>query len=108
MRCSPVLVLWWQSTHPARRVAGSRRHRTFPLSNNVQITPTDTKLLILGVLSFLFYPFTAVPGIVIGGRQPSLSSRGKLGYSLCWICLILFCIHLVLVTIMILAGMSRH
>lgn len=42
--------------------------------NNTQTTATDTKLLILGVLSFLFWPFTAVPEIVIGRQQPPLSS----------------------------------
>jgi hypothetical protein len=71
-------------------------------------TPLDTKLLILGLLSFAFGPFTAVPGIIIGRRQPAMSSRGRLGYSLCWIFLVIFSIHLVLIGSMILAGMPRH
>ena len=77
------------------------------MNNDKQPSPIDNKLLMLGVLSFFLGPFTAVPGIVIG-RQSSLSSRGRLGYSLCWIGLVLFCIHLVLIATLILAGMSRH
>ena len=69
--------------------------------------PLDTKLLILGWLSFPLGPLTAVPGIIIARRQATLSSRGQLGYSLCWIFLALFCVHLVLIGSMIFAGM-RH
>lgn len=64
-------------------------------------TRTENKLLLLGILSLLFFPFTALPGIVIGRRQQSLSTRGKVGYVLCWICLVIFLIHLILLGILI-------
>jgi hypothetical protein len=77
------------------------------MNNDTRTTPLDTKLLILGLLSLPLGPFTAVPGILIGRRQATLSPRGELGYSLCWIFLVVFCIHLVLIGSMILAGMRR-
>ena len=78
------------------------------MNNDTRTTSLDTKLLILGLLSFPFGPFTAVPGIIIGSRQPALSSRGRLGYSLCWMFLVVFCIHLVLIGSKIIAGMPRQ
>jgi hypothetical protein len=70
-------------------------------------TPRDNGLLVLGILSFLFYPLTAVPGIMIGRRRV-LSSRGKLGFALCVICMGLFCIHLLLLSALILQGRAGH
>jgi hypothetical protein len=70
-------------------------------------TPRDNGLLILGILSFVFYPLTAVPGIIIGRRR-ALSSRGRLGFALCLICLGLFCIHLLLLGALILQGRAGH
>lgn len=67
-------------------------------------TPIDNKLLLLGILSFLFFPFTALPGIYIGRRQQLLSKRGRVGYILCWVCLAIFSIHLVLLGILIKQG----
>lgn len=51
-------------------------------------------LLILGVASLFLYPFTAIPGIIIGRRQQPLTSYAKVGYVLCWFAMIVFCIHL--------------
>lgn len=65
---------------------------------------SDQTLLILGLASFILWPFTAVPGVLIGRRQRPVSQRGKFGYALCWICLVLFCLHLVLLGALILAG----
>jgi hypothetical protein len=70
-------------------------------------SPRDNGLLLLGILSFLFYPFTAVPGIILARRR-ALSSRGQLGYALCLICLGLFCIHLLLLGTLILQGRAGH
>jgi hypothetical protein len=67
----------------------------------------DNTLLVLGILSFLFFPFTAVPGIILAKRQV-LSSRGQVGYALCLICMGLFCIHLLLVGALILQGRTGH
>lgn len=64
-------------------------------------TRTDNKLLLLGILSFLLFPFTALPGIVIGRRQQALSARGRVGYILCWVCLVIFSIHLLLLGVLI-------
>jgi hypothetical protein len=69
-----------------------------------QSTETDNNLLILGIASFVLYPFTAIPGIVIGRRQQSLSSRGRVGHKLCWACMILFGIHLLAVAGLVLQG----
>jgi hypothetical protein len=77
------------------------------MNNDTRTISLDTKLLILGLLSFPLGPFTAVPGIIIGRRQPALSPRGRLGYSLCWMFLVVFSIHLVLIGSLLLAGMRR-
>lgn len=82
-------------------------NRLIGMNNDTRMIPLDTKLLILGLLSFPLGPFTAVPGIIIGRRQPTLSPRGRLGYSLCWMFLVVFFIHLVLIGSMIIAGMPR-
>lgn len=77
------------------------------MSNDTQTNQADTTLLILGIASFFLYPFTAIRGIVIGRRQTGLSSRGRTGYVLCWICMGLFCVHLVIVGLMLAQGMAR-
>jgi len=77
------------------------------MNNEIRTIPLDTKLLILGLLSFPLGPLTAVPGIIIARRQATRSSRGELGYALCKIFLVLFCIHLVIIGGILLAGM-RH
>jgi hypothetical protein len=71
------------------------------MNNDAQTSQADTTLLILGIASFLLYPFTAIPGIVIGKRQASLSSRGRVGYVLCWICMGLFCVHLIILGLLL-------
>jgi hypothetical protein len=53
---------------------------------------TDNRLLVLGLLSLLLLPLTAVPGILIGRRQAKLSARGRFGYILCWVCMAIFLI----------------
>ena len=53
------------------------------MSKDTQPTQADTTLLILGLASFLLYPLTAIPGIVLCRRQPNLSSRGRVGYVFC-------------------------
>ena len=78
------------------------------MNTTTQSSETDNNLLMLGIASFFLFPFTAIPGILIGRRQTSMSPRGRVGYRLCWICLSLFCIQLVLVGILILAGGSLH
>jgi hypothetical protein len=67
------------------------------MNTHPQSTETDNNLLILGIASFLLYPFTAIPGIVIGHRQASMSPRGRVGYRLCWVCMVLFALHLMVV-----------
>ena len=76
------------------------------MNQPAQSSETDTTLLILGLCSFLLWPFTAVPGILMGQRQAALSPRGRLGYRLCWICLVLFCLHLLFLGGLLLVG--RH
>jgi hypothetical protein len=78
------------------------------MNTHTESTSTDNKLLTLGILSFLLYPFTAIPGIVIGKRQATMSLRGRVGYVLSWICMVLFCIHLVLVATLLLQAHVRH
>ncbi len=70
-------------------------------------TPRDNRLLMLGILSIFLYPLTAVPGIILG-KGRTLSSRGRLGYALCLICLGLFCLHLLLLGALILQGRFGH
>jgi hypothetical protein len=76
---------------------------TNPTSND-----TDNKLLTLGIASFFLYPFTAIPGILIGRRQASMSSRGRVGYRLCWVCMGLFCLHILVVLSLLKQGLSHH
>lgn len=78
------------------------------MKTHQQSTETDNNLLILGIASFFLYPFTAIPGIVIGRRQTSMSPRGRVGYRLCWICLVLFGLHLLALAALLLQGMGRH
>jgi hypothetical protein len=69
-------------------------------------TRIDTTLLVLGLASFVLYPFTAIPGIVIAKRHGNLSLQGRAGYILCWVAMGLFCVHLSLVGAMIYHGMK--
>ncbi len=71
-------------------------------------TRINNKLLLLGVLSLFFLPFTAIPGIVIGRRQKEKSTRGKVGYILCWSCMVVFSIHLMIVGTMIIYGICHN
>ncbi len=78
------------------------------MNTHQQSTETDNKLLILGIASFLLYPFTAIPGIVIGRRQTSMSPRGRVGYRLCWVCMALFGLHLLAVGALVAQGVWGH
>ena len=65
------------------------------MNEHKQARSVDKVLLLLGVASFVLYPLTAVPGVIIGlRRKAELSKLGRIGYALCWICGILFAIHL--------------
>jgi hypothetical protein len=76
------------------------------MNTNPVSTETDNNLLILGIASFFLYPFTAIPGILIGRRQVSMSSRGRVGYRLCWVCMGLFCLHIL--ALVLLLSVSGH
>lgn len=75
---------------------------------NKHVRPVDKTVLLLGVASFILYPFTAVPGIIIGSRRKAeLSKLGRIGYALCWICGLVFAIHFLVLTALWCQGALR-
>jgi cellulose synthase/poly-beta-1,6-N-acetylglucosamine synthase-like glycosyltransferase len=60
-------------------------------------------ILILGIASFFLFPITAIPGIMIGRKKTNFSAAGRTGYAFCWICLALFIIQVIVVTLIFLA-----
>ena len=65
----------------------------------------ENLLLTLGVLSVVLFPFTALPGIVIARKyKGALSTRGKVGCVLCWACMVVFLVHLLLVAVLVVMG----
>lgn len=50
------------------------------VNNNHNKRKTEDLLLTLGILSFVLYPITAIPGIIIGRKQFDRSLKGKIGY----------------------------
>jgi hypothetical protein len=78
------------------------------MNTHPQLTETDNNLLILDIASFFLYPFTAIPGIVIGRRQGSMSPRGRVSYRLCWVCMGLFVLHLLAVGVLLSYGIVKH
>ena len=54
-----------------------------------QRSPNGTGLLLLGLLSLIFGPFTAVPGIFISGKFRPFSGAAVTGYFLCWFSLVM-------------------
>jgi hypothetical protein len=57
--------------------------------------PNGTGLLVLGILSCLFGPLTAVPGLIISKRFRPFSPTASAGYILCWLFLVLSVLMLV-------------
>lgn len=69
------------------------------MNGKEHVRSVDKLLLLLGLASLIFYPITAVPGVIIGiRRKAELSKLGRIGYALCWICGLVFAIHLLVFT----------
>jgi len=48
-------------------------------------SPNGAGLLVLGMLSLLLGPLTAIPGLLISKRFRPFSPSAAVGYVLCWI-----------------------
>ncbi len=62
-----------------------------------QTSPNGTGLLVLGILSMFFGPFTAIPGLLISKQFRPFSGTAAVGYFLCWLFVILFVFMLLFV-----------
>ena len=58
----------------------------------VQTSPNGAALLILGLLSLLFGPFTAIPGLIISKKFRPFSGTAAIGYFLCWFALVMIAV----------------
>jgi len=94
LAANPAIALWLPSHPFAGRVAEIVRRRHTHLHMITGSKDTNRTLLILGILSLALWPFTAVPGILIGRRHTAWSSTGRFGYVMCWLCLGLFCLQM--------------
>jgi len=54
----------------------------------VQTSPNGAALLLLGLLSLFFGPFTAIPGIFLSSKFRPFSGTAAVGYFLCWLFLV--------------------
>lgn len=52
-------------------------------------SPSGWGLLALGLLSFVFGPLTAIPGLILSKRFRPFSPNARVGYFLCWLFLVL-------------------
>jgi hypothetical protein len=55
----------------------------------VQASPNGAALFILGLLSLLFGPFTAIPGLIISKKFRPFSGTAAVGYFPCWFALVM-------------------
>jgi hypothetical protein len=58
--------------------------------------PSGTGLLVLGLLSLVFGPFTAVPGLILSKRFRPFTAAAAVGYFLCWFFLVFSILALIL------------
>ena len=60
--------------------------------------PNGAGLLVLGVLSLLLGPFTAVPGLILSKRFRPFTPSAAVGYFLCWLMVGVTCLVLLVYT----------
>ena len=77
------------------------------MSNDTQTNQADTTLLILGIASFFLYPSPPFRASSLADVRLASRRVDGTGYVLCWICMGLFCLHLVIVGLMLAQGMAR-
>jgi hypothetical protein len=54
-----------------------------------ETTKSGNGLLALGLLSLIFGPFTAIPGLLLAKKFRPFSPTASVGYFLCWFFLVL-------------------
>ena len=63
--------------------------------------PSGIGLLVLGLLSLLFGPFTAVQGLILSKRFRPFTTTASVGYFLCWLFLVLSVFYVLLFVLFI-------
>jgi hypothetical protein len=54
------------------------------ISESTSCSPGGVGLLALGLMSCIFGPFTAIPGLLLSKRFRPFSGSALVGYFLCW------------------------